>query len=178
MPKPFLIATLSAATLLMALPAAATPAGPITLAEIEAAQASWGAGIVAIGQAADPRAAADAHIRAHYAFGQTPVLFKPTLASVDPFRGTFDEALSYFVGGGHREDSGFALAPWTSVRFANDTVSADTDSALAMGTYWFGRADGSETRVEYTLGYVRAPDGTLRINLQHSSLPAPAPAGQ
>ena len=45
------------------------------------------------------------------------MLFKPTLAADVQFRGTFDEALSYFVAsnGVCGEDSGFAIKGWTAV---------------------------------------------------------------
>ena len=52
------------------------------------------------------------------------VLFKPTLAAVEQFRPTFDEALSYFVASNNAcpEDKGFAIKGWTSVRFENAGV--------------------------------------------------------
>ena len=40
-----------------------------------------------------------------------------------------------------------------------------------MGNYFFTGPDGSDTKVEYTFGYVRGDDGKLKINLHHSSLP-------
>lgn len=154
-------------------PAVASEA--ITEAEIAAAQQAWGEGIVAIGAAYsagdDYRAAAEAHIERFYAYDAHPVLFKPTLAADDQFRGDFDQALSYFVGGSIAEDNGFAIAPYTRVRWENEGSFIDTDSAMAMGNYFFTTTEGVEVKVEYSFGYVRGDDGELDIVLHHSSLP-------
>jgi hypothetical protein len=41
-----------------------------------------------------------------------------------------------------------------------------------MGNYWFTpAAGGPETKVEYSFGYVRGPDDSLRIVVHHSSVP-------
>lgn len=99
------------------------------------------------------------------------MLFKPTVASVEQFRGSVDEARSYFVKGSNPEDKGFALNPWTDIRWENEGVVSDRDSAMAMGNCFFTKTDGSVTKVEYSLGYVRDKDGALKINLHHSSPP-------
>ena len=143
----------------------------ITPEQVAAAQKAWGEGIVAIGSATDPRQAAIEHIDKFYAYDIGAVLFKPTLAVELPFRDSKEEALSYFVGGQEKEDSGFALRPFTSVRFENHATAIDCDSALAQGHYYFTPREGDEIKVEYTLGYVRDKDGNLKINLQHSSVP-------
>lgn len=143
----------------------------ITAEEINAAQEAWAEGIVAIGKASDPKKVAGEHIDKLYAYNMGPVLFKPTKASEMQFRDDKQEALSYFVGGDVKEDSGFALAPFTQVRFENHSTFIDCDSALAQGNYFFTPKDGNEIKVEYSLGYVRDADGKLKINLQHSSLP-------
>lgn len=158
-----------------ALAPAAAAYEDITADDVAAAQAAWGEGIVAIGAAytagGDYRAAASAHIERFYAYGDHPVLFKPTLAADDQFRGSFEEALSYFVGGAIGEDSGFALAPYTHVRWENEAVFIDDDSAMAMGNYFFTTLEGEEVKVEYSFGYVRGEEGDLKIVLHHSSLP-------
>ncbi|MFP4156582.1 MAG: hypothetical protein ACLFU4_03105 [Opitutales bacterium] len=143
----------------------------ITLAEINEAQQEWGAAIVEIGAAEDPEAVAKAHIAELYAYDLGTVLFKPTKAAADQFRGDPREALSYFVTGIVSEDGGFALAPYSQVRFENEDVIVDSDSALAMGNYYFTTSGGVEVKVEYTFGYVRGPSGDLKINLHHSSFP-------
>lgn len=148
---------------------------PITTAEVEAAQKAWGEGIVKISKTytdkGDYKAAAEQHIKDYYAYGDSIVLFKPTLAAQDQFRETFDEAMSYFVKGSNPEDSGFAISGWTDVRWENAGIITYDDYAKAMGNYYFTGADGKETKVEYTFGYMRAPDGNLKINVHHSSLP-------
>lgn len=147
----------------------------LTKSEVEAAQRAWGEGIVAISRAhsqkGDYTARASQHINTLYAYDHTDVMFKPTLAAQDQFRETFDEALSYFVGTPGTEDGGFAIKGWTNVRWENNAIYTDGDSAMAMGNYYFTGPDGSDTKVEYTFGYVRDENGQLRINLHHSSLP-------
>lgn len=148
----------------------------ITEADVLEAQKEWAQGIVEIGNTYTAKGnyteKASQHIKDLYAYEQGEVLFKPTLASADQFRGTFDEALSYFVGGKIEEDKGFAIKPWTNVRFGEQEIIIDSDSALAMGNYFF-TPDGSseEVKVEYTFGYMMDKEGELRINLHHSSLP-------
>ncbi|MBT0587574.1 phosphoribosyl-AMP cyclohydrolase [Alteromonas oceanisediminis] len=151
--------------------AASLSAAPITVAEVEAAQKAWGDGIVKIGQAKDAKAAAVAHIDKFYAFDSGTVLFKPTLASVDQFRGTEKEALSYFIGQDMKEDNGFALAPYTNVRWENEGIITDGDSAMSMGNYFFTKTNGEEVKVEYSFGYMKDDEGNVKINLHHSSLP-------
>lgn len=144
-------------------------------AEILAAQQAWGAGIVAIGQAylggGDYVAAASEHLRTLYAYELMVVAFKPTKAAAVPFRPSFEDALSYFVGGRIPEDRGFALAPYAAVVFENHALVSVGGFAYAMGIYTFLDTTGNETAVEYTFGYVRDGDGRLRIALHHSSLP-------
>ncbi|MEL7109143.1 MAG: phosphoribosyl-AMP cyclohydrolase [Pseudomonadota bacterium] len=150
-------------------------AAGITEADVVAAQTEWGNGIVAIAAVhtaeGDFEARAKEHIDTLYAYGETAVMFKPTLAAEDQFRETFDEALSYFIGTEGTEDSGFAIKGWTNVRWESNGIYTDGDSATAMGNYFFTGPDGSETKVEYTFGYVLDDAGDLKINLHHSSLP-------
>lgn len=163
--------------------AAAAPAEQdvncITEKEVVAAQKAWGEGIVKIGKVyqdgGDYAAAAAAHIDQFYAYDLSLVLFKPTLASVDQFRTSFDSALSYFVGGNsaYPEDKGFAIKPWSKVRWKNVGITNNACSmAVAMGNYYFTpAAGGEETKVEYTFGYIRGTDGALKIVVHQSSVP-------
>ncbi|MEO1534445.1 MAG: phosphoribosyl-AMP cyclohydrolase [Planctomycetota bacterium] len=147
----------------------------ISEADVVAAQKTWGNGIVDISrvhsEGGDYTARATQHINDLYAYQLGDVMFKPTLAADDQFRESFDEALSYFIGREGTEDGGFAISGWTNVRWQNNAVYTDSDSAMAMGNYWFTGPDGNETKVEYTFGYVIDENGELRINLHHSSLP-------
>lgn len=156
--------------------AADTAAASITVEEIDAARQAWGEGIVAIGavfsEGGDYTARATEHINTHYGYEDgKEILFKPTLAAEDQFRGTFEEALSYFVGTEGTEDGGFAIAPYTDVRWENEGTIVDGDSAMAMGNYYFTNTEGAETKVEYTFGYEKNDDGEVVIVLHHSSLP-------
>ncbi|MCL2924752.1 MAG: hypothetical protein MGF17_09035 [Trichodesmium sp. MAG_R04] len=148
---------------------------PVTENDVLAAQKSWGDAIVKIGKAAENKAAAEAEAQSTldrlYAYDLGKVLFKPTLASNVPFRGTEKEALSYFVGGIITEDKGFALASYGKVRFENEGIVTYCNTAISMGEYFFTKTDGTEMKVEYTFGYVRDQKGDLKINLHHSSQP-------
>jgi len=149
----------------------------ITRQEVEAAQATWGEGVVAIGQVfqdgGDYTARARQHIDELYGYGLGHVVFKPTLAADAQFRNDVKGALSYFVAGnsGYPEDHGFAIKPWTAVRFENCGILLLGDVALAMGNYFFTELNGDVTKVEYSFGYTRGAGGELRIVLHHSSLP-------
>lgn len=148
----------------------------ITEAEVYKAQKIWGDGIVAIGKAyskgGDYKALAAKHVDTLYGYDEGAVLFKPTKAAARQFRLKEADALSYFVGGAIEEDKGFALQPWTAVRFENAGVVVDGDSAAAMGNYFFtdGKT-GKEAKVEFTFGYIRGDDGNLLINVHHSAFP-------
>lgn len=167
---------LAATTAMIAAPVSAQEQDtPITTEEVEMAQKEWGEGIVSIAQThaagGDYALRARQHLDELYYYDGGMVLFKPTLAAEDQFRGTYDEALSYFVTGMRAEDGGFAIKGWTDVRLENEGIITDDDNAMAMGNYYFTGPDGEETKVEYTFGYVRDADGDLRINVHHSSLP-------
>lgn len=165
------------AIVLLALSAVPALAHSITKEDVLEAQKEWADGIVKISQTyidkGDYKAAAKQHIEDLYAYGVKDVLFKPTLAADDQFRETFDEALSYFVGGVVPEDKGFAIKPWTAARFdGKQSVVVMNDYAISMGNYYFTPADGTgEKKVEFTFGYVKDKNGRLLINLHHSSLP-------
>ncbi|SHN58136.1 phosphoribosyl-AMP cyclohydrolase [Erythrobacter sanguineus] len=157
---------------------AAAGKSPITPAEVESAHKAWGEGIVTIGKTfiekGDHRQAATDHIDRFYAYDMSDtVLFKPTLAAETQFRGSEEAALDYFVGKEGTEDKGFALAPYTNVRWENEgtVIDEDGDKAVAMGNYYFTGPDGNETKVEYTFGYVKDDAGNLKITVHHSSLP-------
>ena len=148
----------------------------ITRKEIIKAQNTWGNAIVAIGKAnqngGDFKGLAEETVDNLYAYDEGNVLFKPTLASEQQFRLTEEDALSYFVGGDIPEDTGFALRPWSNVRFENAAFSLNCKTALAMGNYFFTDAKtGEETKVEFSFGYIKNKDGKLLIILQDSSLP-------
>ena len=144
---------------------------------IEAAQQAWGEGIVKIASAhtagEDYTQVAQNHVDSLYAYGITPVLFKPTLAAEQQFRSTFDDALSYFVASNNAcsEDKGFAIKGWTAVRFDNVDVFTEGKVGMAMGNYFFTTPEGDEVKVEYSFGYILDDAGAVRINLHHSSMP-------
>ncbi len=172
--KHYLLTTLAVSALTLA--STGAHAHGITKQAVLDAQKAWGDGIVAIGKVfseeGNYKGRASQHIKDLYAYDQGEVLFKPTLAADDQFREDFEGALSYFVTGVHSEDKGFAIKPWSKVRFGEQQIITDSDSATAMGNYYFtpvGSED--ETKVEFTFGYMQDAEGKLRINVHHSSLP-------
>lgn len=155
----------------------------ITEQEVVEAQEAWGEGIVQIGKVysdgGDYKKAAADHINKFYAYDLSLVLFKPTLAADEQFRPSFDGALSYFVGDNqsYPEDKGFAITPWTNVRWQNAGITNNIcNMAVAMGNYYFTpAAGGDEVKVEYTIGYIRDPEGNLRMAVHKSTVPYSPP---
>jgi len=149
----------------------------ITKEQVLEAQNTWGEGVVKIGSLKYDRpeceAFASSFLDKLYAFELGTVLFKPTKCAIEQFRPTKAQALSYFIAGDDRacnEDKGFAINPWTKVRFENTDIILEDNRAIAMGNYFFTDLDGNEAKVEYTFGYKLA-DGVLKIDLHHSSFP-------
>ncbi len=150
----------------------------ITEQDILQAQKAWGEGIVHIGKVftekGDYKTVASDHVKKFYNYDEGTVLFKPTMASEKQFRLDFDGALSYFVAGNenYTEDHGFAIKPWSAVRWENIGTKIDGNMAIAMGNYYFTPADGSdEVKVEYTFSYKRNKNGELKIIMHGSHLP-------
>ncbi|CAE7637186.1 unnamed protein product [Symbiodinium sp. CCMP2592] len=157
---------------------------PVSKEDVLSAQAAWANAIKTISKTyldkGDFVAVATKAAGELYGYGHSKVLFKPTKAAEAQFRPTAEDAMSYFVGRksvekGHSEDAGFAInggKGWSDVVFDNHEIDMDGNMALAMGNYYFtSAADGSKTKVEYTFGYRRNPDGKVRICLHHSSVP-------
>lgn len=149
----------------------------ITKEQVIEAQTTWGNGVVKIGSLRDSRTECESFtsefLDALYSFEAGPVLFKPTKCAVEQFRPSKDEAKSYFIAGDNRacnEDKGFAINPWTKVRFENAGMILEENRAIAMGNYFFTDLDGNEAKVEYTFGY-KLSNGQLKIDLHHSSFP-------
>lgn len=149
----------------------------ITQEQVEKIQNIWGDGVVKIGALKHDRKEcekfASEFLDNLYAFDKGKVLFKPTKCEKEQFRPTKSEALSYFISGDDRacdEDKGFAIQPWTKVRFENTGFILEIDRAISMGNYFFTDLDGNEAKVEFTFGY-KLIDGNLKIDLHHSSFP-------
>ena len=141
------------------------------------AQKLWGAGVVKIGSLKEQRSNCEDFTSAFlddlYAFELGAVLFKPTKCEVEQFRSSKADALSYFIAGDNRacnEDKGFAIQPWTKVRFENSNFILEDNRAIAMGNYFFTDLDDNEAKVEYTFGY-KLVNQKLKIDLHHSSFP-------
>jgi hypothetical protein len=149
----------------------------ITKDQVLNAQNKWGQGVVKIGSLKESRSECEAFTSEFldhlYSFESGTVLFKPTKCAAEQFRPTKKEALSYFIAGEDRvcaEDKGFAIQPWTKVRFENTGFILEENRAIAMGNYFFTDLDGNEAKVEYTFGY-KSVNSELKIDLHHSSFP-------
>jgi len=158
----------------------------ITKQEITNIQKSWGDAIVKIGDLylknEAYKAEAREQIKKLYAYNLGLVLFKPTMATQRQFRVTKEGALSYFIGNNENypEDKGFAINPWTSIRWENAGIKIEGCIAIVMGNYFFTPLDGDELKVEYTMGYQKDENGDLQIILHDSHLPYSdvAPCGE
>jgi hypothetical protein len=149
----------------------------ITEVQVLSAQNKWGAGVVNVGELKNNRVQCEAFtldfLNNLYAFDEGQVIFKPTKCANEQFRPTKESALSYFIAGDNRaceEDKGFAIQPWTKVRFENAGFILEENRAIAMGNYFFTDLEGNEAKVEYTFGYKLIND-ELKIDLHHSSFP-------
>ena len=150
----------------------------ITKQEVRDAQKAWGDGIVKIGklfsEGGDYKAAAEEHINMFYNYQEGTVLFKPTLAAEREFRTNFKGGLSYFIAGdeNYPEDHGFAIKPWSKVRFDNLETKIFGDIAISMGDYYFTPTDGGDlVKAEYSFVYTRDKNGKLKLILHDSHLP-------
>ncbi|MBA3985253.1 MAG: hypothetical protein H0X63_01425 [Flavobacteriales bacterium] len=145
--------------------------------EIQNVQQKWADGVIKIGSLKNNREACEEYtnqfLSERYAFDEKDVLFKPTKCAHEQFRNTKVKALSYFIAGDDKvcgEDQGFAITPWTKIRFENSNILLEEDRAIAMGNYYFTDTNGNEVKVEYTFGY-KLINEELKIDLHHSSLP-------
>ena len=150
----------------------------ITEQEVRDAQKAWSEGIIEIGKnylaGGDYKKAASDHIDDLYGYSIGTVLFKPTMAAKQQFRMDKEGALSYFIGGNSKypEDHGFAIKPWTHIRWQNAGIKTIGKIALTMGNYFFTPAQGEEElKVEYSFAYTKDEQGRLCIILQGSHLP-------
>jgi hypothetical protein len=160
----------------------------LTLQEVQQAQKAWGDGIVQIGLEAFNRTRCMHRARnlvsQLYGYGMRTMLFRATDSSEGHFRFTEEGAVSYLVGGGANfpGDNGFALGlgslgsndrkPWKTVSFDNaGGINIMGDRAEAMGNYVFTDIADKQTKLEYSFGYFRDAEGSVRINLHFVSWP-------
>lgn len=165
----------------------------ITVGDVKAAQEGWCNAVTALsktyaesGFEASKRLASEVVDSAYgYQFG--PVSFKPTWAYGETtFRPTKEGAVSYFVGGNPKyRDPGFTIASpgdgnypnlqnrsqWVKCTPEIVTIQVFGNTATAMGWVRFEAADGYQSKVDKTFGYMRDDSGNLRIIVHHSSTP-------
>jgi len=132
----------------------------LTRDEVLAAQAQWGAAVVA--RDVDTLAALYDH---------SVLLFKPTMAA--SIRTDEAGARSYFVGGDARYpgDKGFLHNGFVEVRFESargPVLETAGEACHDMGHYFFKAPDGSVVKADYSFSYHKR-DGRVLITLHHSS---------
>ena len=103
----------------------------ITKNQVLEAQEKWGNGVVKIGLLMDSKIECETYTSSfldkRYAFELGTVLFKPTKCELEQFRSKKEQATSYFIAGKERackEDKGFAIHPWSKVRFENTVINS------------------------------------------------------
>ena len=149
----------------------------ITKKQVIKAQNQWAHAVIEIGTIKENDVCKQCAINfldELYFFQTGPVLFKPTMVSLQQFRNTKEMALSYFIGGEDsvcEEDEGFVKKTiWMDIKFENNNLILENTRAIAMGNYYFQDNNGNIIKVEYTFGYQLVND-KLKIDLHHSSLP-------
>jgi len=141
-----------------------TAAKPITLAEVEAAEAAWYNGYINI----PDEAAVEAFCIKMYAFDEVATMLKPT---TKPVTTTKQGCIDYFkiagigmYGLGLPDDTAFK-----NEAFINDPVSGN---AFVNGK-WYGKMKSGEPSgpFDFTLGFVRVGDG-IKLFLHHNVMNA------
>ncbi|AIT10239.1 phosphoribosyl-AMP cyclohydrolase [Candidatus Francisella endociliophora] len=149
----------------------------MTRQDIDNALDKWKYGLLEISktyrEGGDYKTLAHNLIKDIYAYDNNDVLFKPTLASKQMFRGELDGAVSYFVAGNDKyaEDNGFAINPWQDISFENTGYIIEGNVGIVMGNKRLTQIDGSKVIANYTMAFKPNNKGELQIILHHSSLP-------
>ena len=153
----------------------------ISKEEVANAIEDWAKGLFEIGaefQAngyAKARVVAEKFIIDTYNYQQDEgTAFKPTVADQsDSWRNTFDEALSYFVGGDpdYPTDKGFALAGWKFMEKKAEAEIPSCDTYTWCGKVTLKDNNGNTAVVDKTWVFKKDGNGKVRITLHHSSLP-------
>lgn len=149
----------------------------MTKQDIDNALTKWKDGLLKISrtyrEGGDYKNLAHNFIKNMYAYDNSEVLFKPTLASKQMFRGDLDGAISYFVAGNDKypEDNGFAIGPWAELEFENTGYIVEDNIGIVMGNKHLTQTDGTKVIANYTMGFKLNAKGEMQIVLHHSSLP-------
>tara|TARA_Y100000588_G_C13873711_1_gene761404 strand:- start:47 stop:511 length:465 start_codon:yes stop_codon:yes gene_type:complete len=144
--------------------------------QVENLQKKWADYIISIGvayfQQQDFNSLTRKFVDELYAFDYCNVLFKPTIANKVKFRDKKEEFISYFLGNNNicKEDKGFALRPWKSIKFKNFGTIENREIILVMGNYVFKDFKNITVDAEFTFGLLKINNKLLKICLQHSSL--------
>lgn len=135
---------------------------------------SWTEGVISIGKTfkreGNFQKEAEFFLNTHYAFSESEVLFKPTFTKNVIFRHSFNQALSYFVGGSISEDRGFAIRPWKKIELHDQpNLLIDRDVVVVMGAldfYHFESEDSSSVVFTFVL---KEFGERFKIIVHHSS---------
>ena len=135
---------------------------------------SWRDGIMLIQKAYitnnDYKERARTFVDNHYLFNEELVLFKPTLTNDIVFRNTKDDALSYFIGGKHPEDKGFALKNFEDIEINEVNTIIEKELIAVMGVFILKLKDTTRPlRIAFTF-ILKSTNSGLKIKIHHSSL--------
>ncbi len=147
----------------------------ILKSEVEDFQKSWAKAVLAIGEAfvegEDFRSMAMDFVEDFYAFDEEKVLLKPGFANKQPFRNDKLSALAYFIGGNpnFREDAGFAIQSWDSIKFRNEDFLFKENMTVSSGVVSYVSKKGDSFHFNLTLGLTAVKDGAIKVILHHAS---------
>jgi hypothetical protein len=135
---------------------------------------SWTDGVISIGETfkreGNFQEEAEFFLNSHYAFSENEVLFKPTFTKDVIFRHSFNQALSYFVGGGISEDRGFAIRPWKKIELHDlPNLIIDGDVVVAMGALDFYNFESDAASIVVFTFVLKKFEGRFKIIVHHSS---------
>lgn len=146
--------------------------------EIEEAQKRWADAMVRVGKlhrdgSSGWLEAAEQYIDSDLGFQKGPVLLRPISAAEGPFRTTRAGVLSYLVGNNQEfpGDLGFWLQGWTEVRFENAGIASQGEEGMVNGRCYLNDTAGRQALVDYSFGFFRDSNDSLRINVMFLAAP-------
>jgi hypothetical protein len=135
---------------------------------------SWTDDVISIGKTyqgdGDFQEEAEFFLNTHYAFSENEVLFKPTFTKDVIFRHSFNQALSYFVGGSISEDIGFAIRPWKKIELHDQpNLIIEGDVVVVMGALDFYHFESEVSSLVAFTFVLKEFEGRFKIIVHHSS---------
>lgn len=157
----------------------ASPGTGIAPVEIEDAQQRWADAMLHAATLHQDgsggwREVAEQYVDSDMGFQQGPVLLRPESTSDGSIRTTRSGVLSYLVGQSEEfpGDTGFWLDAWTDVRFENAGIISQGAEGLVNGRCYMKKSNGgNEAKLDYSFGFFRDVNNSLRLNMLFLALP-------